>query len=73
VGIVQRQGIINSIITYTGIVIGFISLLIVQPRFLTTEEIGLVRVLFSFSALIATFMPFRDEQYHAEIFPVFQE
>jgi len=71
-GIVQRQGIINSIITYTGILIGFISLLIIQPLFLTTEEIGLTRVLFSFSALVATFMPFGMNSITLKYFPYFR-
>ncbi len=72
-GVVQRQGILNSIITYAGIAIGFISLLIVQPRFLTTEEIGLTRVLFSFSALVATFMPFGMNSITLKYFPVFRD
>jgi O-antigen/teichoic acid export membrane protein len=72
VGIVQRQGIINSIITYAGIAIGFISLLVIQPRFLTTEEIGLTRVLFSFSALVATFMPFGMNSITLKYFPYFR-
>ncbi len=71
-GIVQRQGITNSIITYAGIVIGFVSLLIVQPHFLTTEEIGLTRVLFSFSALISTFMPFGMNSITLKYFPYFR-
>ena len=71
-GIIKRQGIQNSIITYAGIVIGFVSLLIVQPRFLTKEEIGLTRVLFSFSALIATFMPFGMNSITLKYFPYFR-
>lgn len=71
-GIVQRQGILNSIITYAGIVIGFVSLLIVQPQYLTKEEIGLTRILFSFSALIATFMPFGMNSITLKYFPYFR-
>ncbi len=71
-GILQRQGITNAIITYVGIVIGFISLLVIQPRFLSTEEIGLTRVLFSFSALIATFMPFGMNSITLKYFPYFR-
>ena len=71
-GVLQRQGIINTFVTFTGISIGFISLLVVQPRFLTTEEIGLTRVLFSFSALIATFMPFGMNSITLKYFPYFR-
>lgn len=72
-GIIQRQGILNSIITYTGIIIGFVSLLIVQPHFLSKEEIGLTRVLFSFSMLVATFMPFGMNSITLKYFPVFRD
>lgn len=72
-GIVQRQGIINSIITYAGIAIGFVSLLIVQPHFLSKEEIGLTRILFSFSALTATFMPFGMNSITLKYFPYFRD
>lgn len=56
-GIIQRQALKNSLISYFGIFLGVISLLFIQPRFLTKEEIGLTRILFAFSSVIATFMP----------------
>jgi O-antigen/teichoic acid export membrane protein len=73
VGIVKRQGINNSIITYIGIVIGFVSLLIIQPHFLSKEEIGLTRILFGFSALVATFMPFGMNSITLKYFPLFRD
>lgn len=71
-GIIQRQGIRNSIITYTGILLGAISLVIIQPRFLTKEEIGLTRILFSFSALVASFMPLGMNATVIKYFPYFR-
>ncbi len=71
-GIIQRQGIRNSIITYTGIILGAISLIIIQPRFLTKEEIGLTRILFSFSALVASFMPLGTNATVIKYFPYFR-
>ncbi|HNR19825.1 MAG TPA: polysaccharide biosynthesis C-terminal domain-containing protein [Bacteroidia bacterium] len=73
VGIVKRQGIYNSFITYVGILIGFISLLIIQPRFLTKEEIGLTRILLSFSFLVATFMPLGINSITLKYFPLFRD
>lgn len=72
-GIIQRQGIRNSIITYTGILLGAISLIIIQPRFLTKEEIGLTRILFSFSALVANFMPLGVNATVFKYFPYFRD
>lgn len=71
-GIIQRQGLINSIITYTGLALGAFSLLYIQPHFLSKEEIGLTRVLFSFSALIATFSTLGVNSITLKFFPYFR-
>ena len=72
-GIVQRQGIRNSIITYTGILIGAVSLILIQPRFLTKEEIGLTRLLFSFSSLMASIVPLGMTATIFRFFPYFRD
>lgn len=72
-GIIQRQTIRNSIVTYTGIAIGAISLILIQPRFLTKEEIGLTRILYSFSALIATLTPLGVTHIIIRYFPYFRD
>jgi O-antigen/teichoic acid export membrane protein len=72
-GVIQRQGISNTIITYAGIVIGFVNLIIIQPLFLTTEEIGLIRVLFSFSALLSVFIPLGIGNITIRYFPYFRD
>jgi O-antigen/teichoic acid export membrane protein len=72
-GIIQRQGIRNAVITYSGIIIGFVNLIIIQPRFLTPEELGLTRVLFSFSALISSFLPLGIQNITLKYFPYFKD
>lgn len=71
-GIIQRQGIKNTIISYAGIALGFVSLMIVQPYFLKAEEIGLTRVLFSFSFLLASFAGLGIGNITIRFFPVFK-
>lgn len=44
-GIIAKQSIKGTIVTYLGVVIGFITTFFVLTRFLSAEEIGLVRVL----------------------------
>jgi O-antigen/teichoic acid export membrane protein len=73
VGIIQRQGIRNSIITYVGLFVGAISLLFVQPHFLTKEEIGLTRILFSFSSLMANFTTLGMNSITYKFFPYFRD
>src|SRR5947207_3374598 len=46
-GIVQRQSIKSSIATYIGVAIGYLNFVILYPRFLSTDQVGLIRVLVS--------------------------
>lgn len=71
-GIIQRQGIKNTLSSYTGILLGFASLIVIQPKLLTTEEIGLARVLFAFSTLIASFIPIGVTNLTIKYFPHFR-
>lgn len=56
-GIIQKQGIANTLISYIGILIGFVNVLILQPYMLSPDEIGLTRILFSIATLFATIFP----------------
>ena len=71
-GIIQKQGIQNTIITYLGIIIGFVNLIIIQPFLLSKEEVGLIRVLFSFSSLVAVIVPLGITNITIRYFPVFR-
>lgn len=71
-GIIQRQGIKNTISSYVGILLGFVSLIIIQPKFLKPEEIGLARVLFAFSTLVASFIPIGVTNMTIKYFPHFR-
>lgn len=71
-GIIQRQGLKNTIVTFAGLLLGFVSLLYIQPRFLTAEEIGLTRVLFSLSSLVGVFLPLGIGTITVKYFPVFR-
>lgn len=72
-GVIQRQGIKNFFTSYIGVVIGFVNVLIVQPRFLTPDELGLTRVLYSFSILVSTIVPFGIANIGVKYFPHFRD
>ena len=72
-GVIRRQSIVNTLTGYLGIVIAFISLLIVQPNLLTPEEIGLTKILYNFSLLIATFVPMGIGNATTRFFPAFKD
>lgn len=80
-GIIAKQSIKGTIVTYIGVAIGFVTTFFVLTRFLTTEEIGLSRVLIDAATLfvglaqlgtsssIVRFFPyFRDEENHHGFF-----
>ena len=54
-GIVIRQSIYSSIISYAGVVIGYINLLYLYPKFLSTDQIGLFRTIQDAAILFAPF------------------
>jgi len=71
-GVIQRQGLKNTISSYAGIVLGFLSLIVIQPKLLKPEEIGLVRVLFAFSALAGSFIPLGISNIIIKYFPKYK-
>lgn len=50
-GIVKSQAYKNTAISYIGIVIGYVNLVLFYPTFLTTEQIGLFQLLIGISLL----------------------
>lgn len=71
-GVIKRQGIKNTIATYLGVVIGFVNLLIIQPQLLSKEELGLTRLLFSFSMVVSTLVPLGIGNATIRFFPLFK-
>ncbi|MFM7016214.1 MAG: lipopolysaccharide biosynthesis protein [Bacteroidota bacterium] len=71
-GVIKRQGIKNTIAVYIGLAIGFLNLIVIQPYFLTKEELGLTRLLYSFSLVVAMFVPLGIGNATTRFFPVFK-
>lgn len=53
-GEVRRQSILSSIFIYIGFAIGAINILILFPKYFSTEQIGLTRIILDVSLLFAT-------------------
>jgi O-antigen/teichoic acid export membrane protein len=73
VGVIKRQGIKNTIITYIGILIGAINIVFVQPKLLTEEELGLTRLLQDVSYLLALAIPIGLPSIILKYFPHFRD
>lgn len=57
-GLVVRQSILTTIISYAGAVIGYINLLYLYPKFLDPEQVGLLRTLQDAAILFSPFAQF---------------
>ncbi len=69
-GIIAKQGILNSVFSYIGVLLGFLTIVYIQPIFLkSTEIIGLTRILVSFSFMAAIFIPLGMGSVTVRFFP----
>jgi len=71
-GEIKRQGVQNSIISYSGIAISFVSVLILQPLFLSPEELGLTRFLASTSVIAGVIFTLGLGAFTLRYFPAFR-
>ena len=72
-GLIVRQSIITTILSYVGVAIGYINLLYLYPRFLSPEQVGLMRTLQDSALLMAQFAQFGLAQSIIRFFPKFRE
>jgi len=72
-GQIKRQSIKGTIYSYIGTVIGFITAGLLFPRFLTTERIGLLSLLASYSTLFAVFGNLGFNSVVLRLFPYFRD
>ena len=54
-GIVIRQSAISTALSYAGVVIGYVNLLILFPRYMSPEEVGLARIIQDAAMLMVPF------------------
>lgn len=72
-GIIQTQTIKGTIYSYLGVGIGFIITAILFPRILSSEEIGLFKLLISFSVIFSQFASLGFLQVINRLFPYFRD
>lgn len=72
-GIIRQQAVKGTIYSYLGVIIGFITTAIIFPRILSTEEIGLLKLLVSFSVLFAQFGSLGFTNVINRLFPWFRD
>lgn len=70
-GIIQKQSISGTIYSYIGVLLGFVITGLLFPRVFTTDEVGLLRVLVSYSTLLAQFAGLGFSAVTVKLFPFF--
>lgn len=71
-GIVRRQGLRNTVISYFGLGLGFVNTALLMPRFLAAEQVGLTRVLLSLATIYAQLAAFGFASMGIRFFPYFR-
>jgi len=72
-GIIKRQSISGTIYAYIGVIIGFITTGLLFPKALSTDEVGLLRLLVSISVLFAQFSGLGFNAVMLRNFPFFRD
>ena len=70
-GVIIRQSIITTIISYLGAVIGYVNLFYLFPRFLSPEQVGVMRTMQDAAILMAQFAQFGLAQSIIRFYPRF--
>ena len=72
-GIVQRDGFKLTIVSYLGVIIGYVNKVLLFPNLLRPEEVGLANTLISVAALYAQFSALGMSGVTLKYFPFFQD
>jgi O-antigen/teichoic acid export membrane protein len=71
-GIVQKQAFSNTILSYIGLVLGYINIIILYPAYFTLEQFGLIQLIQSISVVYAQFSAFGLINIIIRYFPFFK-
>lgn len=72
-GIIKRQGIQNTLISYAGVILGYVNVVILLPWFLEEEQVGLTRLLLTLAVVYAQFSALGFANAGVKFFPYFRE
>jgi O-antigen/teichoic acid export membrane protein len=72
-GVIQKQSISGVIYSYIGVGLGFFTTVVLYTHILSTEQIGLLRLLVSYSTIIAMFASFGMNSVTVRLFPYFRD
>lgn len=71
-GIIKKQAIQSTVLTYIGVLIGFLNSAILMPRYFESEQVGMLNFLNSLTSIIATLATFGIPLISMKMFPHFR-
>lgn len=71
-GVIIRQSAISTVLTYLGVVIGYINLLILFPKYMSPEQVGLQRTFQDAALLLVPFVQIGVSQLTLKYFPQYK-
>lgn len=71
-GIIIRQSLISTILTYLGVLIGYVNILILFPKYMSAEEIGLQRTIQDAAMLMVPIVQLGISQLLIKYFPTYK-
>jgi len=72
-GVIQRQGIKQSIVNYIGVIIGAVNILLIYPKMLEQEQWGFIMILGSACKLLYPFVLLGSLNMIVRFFPYFND
>ena len=72
-GVVARQTIKGSIMNYLGVLVGFFTTFFIVTKYLSTEEVGLTRVLVDASILLSSMAQLGTSTSAMRYYPYFKD
>ena len=72
-GIIKRQAYTGTVLSYLGVVIGYITTAVLFPEYLTTAEIGLLAVFMSYAYIFAQLATLGLGRITIVFFPYFRD
>ena len=72
-GIIKKQGINYSIVSFIGILLGVFNILIIYPKVLKPEELGLIRTIIDAGIFLSPFLLLGVHSVAIKYFPIFKD
>lgn len=71
-GVIKSQSIYSTIISYVGVIIGFVTSALIMPKVLTADQLGLVKLIVAVTGVFASVFSFGIRQVLNRTYPLYE-